>query len=627
MVSAVNLKVVLPLVFIGCAISAMGQSGNRQHRRDIELETPATDSWRPVPPLRSPGMYSAFGDSVAIQVNVDGSGQNIVGDAANEPSIVVDPNNPNRIAIGWRQFNSISSNFRQSGYGYSADGGATWTFPGVLENNVFRSDPVLVPDEAGNFIYNSLLQSFYDDTWKSTNGGQSYLRNASPVNTTGGDKQWMTIDRTNSTGRGFMYQIWSTAGNNWGGRQFSRSTDGGLNWMNPINMPNQPIWGVPDYDANGNVFVAGSDGGSNFYLLRSSNAKNSAVTPTFDQNVAVNLGGSMGFSVTVNPDGLAGQVWMAVDRSTGPNRGNIYMLSSLRVNATNPCDIRFARSTNGGTSFQSAIRINKDAQNQTRWHWFGCLSLAPNGRIDVTWLDTRADSTNNTSQLYRSYSLDGGVTWSADEPLTNSFNEHLGYPQQNKIGDYLTTVSDNTGCDIAFSATFNGEQDIYFMRVAAPNPSYSIIPDVFTVNQGVQSGGNLASLAQHDANRLLVQADELDPAPQVTVEGTSPYGTVSEINFQNWSSASRTDMVEKVELWNWTLNAGVGGWDPSASWARTTTIADTLFTHTISAGATVYVSPSTKKVRTRLTQTPLTDRSDFDGWGLRLDQTVWSITP
>ncbi len=31
----------------------------------------------------------------------------------------IDPNNPNRIAIGWRQFDSTNSNFRQGGYAFS----------------------------------------------------------------------------------------------------------------------------------------------------------------------------------------------------------------------------------------------------------------------------------------------------------------------------------------------------------------------------------------------------------------------------------------------------------------------------------------------------------------------------
>src|SRR5262245_16867664 len=54
----------------------------------------------------SPGLVSRFGSYTSYQVNVDGNGNNIVGDAANEPSICVDPTNGSRMSIGWRQFDS-----------------------------------------------------------------------------------------------------------------------------------------------------------------------------------------------------------------------------------------------------------------------------------------------------------------------------------------------------------------------------------------------------------------------------------------------------------------------------------------------------------------------------------------
>ena len=40
------------------------------------------------------------------------------------------------MVVGWRQFDSVSSNFRQAGYGYTGDGGSTWTFPGVFDSGV-----------------------------------------------------------------------------------------------------------------------------------------------------------------------------------------------------------------------------------------------------------------------------------------------------------------------------------------------------------------------------------------------------------------------------------------------------------------------------------------------------------
>ena len=169
----------------------------------------------------SPASVLPFGPYTSYQVNVDANGNNRVGDAANEPSICVDRNNPNRMSIGWRQFDSVASNFREAGFAYTTNRGTRWFAPGVLENNVFRSDPVLNSDAAGRFFYLSLLQNFFDDLWRSITGGQSWMRVA-PAD--GGDKQWFTIDNTNSSGRGFQYQYWSTDGNNFGGRQFIRST-------------------------------------------------------------------------------------------------------------------------------------------------------------------------------------------------------------------------------------------------------------------------------------------------------------------------------------------------------------------------------------------------------------------
>src|SRR5438067_3189066 len=98
---------------------------------------------------RTTTVSTPYGKS--YQVNVNAAGQNIGGDAANEPSLCIDPSNPNRIAVGWRQFDSTNSNFRQSGVAYTANSGLSWTFPGNLEAGTFRSDPVLAADANGVF--------------------------------------------------------------------------------------------------------------------------------------------------------------------------------------------------------------------------------------------------------------------------------------------------------------------------------------------------------------------------------------------------------------------------------------------------------------------------------------------
>ena len=155
-----------------------------------------------------------------------------------------------------------------------------------------------------------------------------------------------------------------------------------------------------------------------------------------------------------------------MDRSGAATNNNIYMLASVQpTGASNGTDVMFVRSTNGGQSFSAPHRINDDPINHNKWHWFGTFSVAPNGRIDSVWLDTRNAANNTDSQLFYSYSSDGGKTWSPNVAVSNSFNPFLGYPNQNKMGDYITIVSDNTGGNVAYAATFNGEEDVYYLRV------------------------------------------------------------------------------------------------------------------------------------------------------------------
>src|SRR5213078_2727142 len=303
------------------------------------------------------------------------------------------------------------------GWGYTSDGGIHWTFPGGLENGVFRSDPVTNTDEIGQFFYLSLqsdqAQSFFcDDLWRSLNGGQTWTLLSGERGGGGGDKEWFTIDKTNGPGHGFQYQADDGINCSGGGVEFQRSTNGGVTWQTPINIPNGPVYGTLDVATNGNLFVGGWFSGTTFYCERSSNAQIGTQTPTFDQVTPVNMGGSIG-SGGINPAGLDGQLFLAIDRSGTATNNNIYMLASVVPPGRSTTDVMFARSTDGGASFAANVAVS------------------------------------------------------------DAFNPFEGYPNQSKIGDYITIVSDNTGGNVAYSATFNfnptrgqHEEDVYYVRVA-----------------------------------------------------------------------------------------------------------------------------------------------------------------
>ncbi|TMQ73086.1 MAG: T9SS type A sorting domain-containing protein [Candidatus Eisenbacteria bacterium] len=93
------------------------------------------------------------------------------------------------------------------------------------------------------------------------------------------------------------------------------------------------------------------------------------------------------------------------------------------------------------------------------------MSVSPNGRIDAVWNDTRGSTDSTKSALDYSYSVDGGVTWSANEQASPKWDSTIGWPRQNKIGDYYHMISRNDGTDLAWAATFNGEEDVYFLRI------------------------------------------------------------------------------------------------------------------------------------------------------------------
>src|SRR5438132_7167621 len=237
-------------------------------------------------------------------------------------------------------------------------------------------------------------------------------------------------------------------------------------------IPNSTIYVTLDVDTNGNVFVGGWGGGATFYCVRSSNAQIGNQTPTFDQVTTVNLGGSLVYPGAINPGGLAGQPFLAIDRSGGSTNNNIYMLASVRPSGRTTTDVMFVRSTDGGLTFSVPQKVNDDPVNPSKWHWFGTFSVAPNGRLDAVWYDTRNAANNTDSQLFYSFSTDAGVTWSANVAVSNAFNPFEGYPNQDKIGDYITIVFDETGGNVAYSATFNfnpsrgqHEDEVYYVRV------------------------------------------------------------------------------------------------------------------------------------------------------------------
>ena len=132
----------------------------------------------------------------------------------------------------------------------------------------------------------------------------------------------------------------------------------------------------------------------------------------------------------------------AVDISTGPNSGNIYVvwanIGTPGVNVGSDIDGYLVRSTNGGTSWSSPVKINQDPAGLGKQHYFQWVTCDPvTGLLCVIFYDDR--NVGSTScETFVSTSNDAGATWTdfkvSDVSFTPSPIPGLasGY-----FGDYL----------------------------------------------------------------------------------------------------------------------------------------------------------------------------------------------
>jgi len=471
-------------------------ASNRKAEDAYPHETPATLKWQRPETLPATRQTGASVDSgcgfverdgyVSVQVNVDLLGRNILGDAANEPSIAIDPTDPRKMAIGWRQFDSVDSDFRQAGVGFSHDGGNTWTFQGSLTPGVFGSDPVLDADAYGNFYYLSI--NFEEiRLFKSVDGAISWGK---PIYTRDGfsDKPWMVIDKgLNSPGRSqvYVHDDWT-----W----FSYSTDGGHTFSELSEILTFPT--VLAVGPSGRVYF-NRHGGNSFGVARTSTHPGDSVGFDFEQ-----FFGPPMFLTMPSGQGAGGvnaHVWLAVDCSNSPTKGNVYefTVASIRELDDGPSDqVVFGRSTDGGESWSQYVRVNDDPRDSPVRHeiyrWFPTMSVAPNGRIDVIWNDGRANPGPELTELFYAFSTDAGETWSSNVAVSPVFGSFVGLPNgSKKLGDYYHMRSDNLGVNVAYAATFNGEQDIWFLRIGPHDCNANEIPDTTDIERGTSRDRNL----------------------------------------------------------------------------------------------------------------------------------------
>jgi hypothetical protein len=104
---------------------------------------------------------------------------------------------------------------------------------------------------------------------------------------------------------------------------------------------------------------------------------------------------------------------------------NIYVTWTQNLNTRFAGYIWFARSINGGKSFEKPYIVHQDRAEIT--HAFNAVNIAPNGKITVTWIDKRdalnakkAGKKYDGAAIYYAISTDAGKTFAPEQKLADS---------------------------------------------------------------------------------------------------------------------------------------------------------------------------------------------------------------
>lgn len=83
-------------------------------------------------------------------------------------------------------------------------------------------------------------------------------------------------------------------------------------------------------------------------------------------------------------------------------------------------DVFWARSTDGGRSWQRSRRLNDDREANGADQYLPRLGVSPDGRLDAIFYDRRNDPNNVFTHVYYAFSTDGGRNFAPNRKLTTA---------------------------------------------------------------------------------------------------------------------------------------------------------------------------------------------------------------
>src|SRR5215471_2738928 len=423
-----------------------------------------------------PSAYPAFSRVVqklmapltygAADVNLVTGTETFPNTTQSETFTTANPDNPDQVCVAFNDSRGANfSNF--SGISCSTDGGTTFTrlttAGGRSPFDLTFGDPVVLYNKPTGTWFTVWL----DGNGSCTLGGFKSTNPIDPtswgthfcVHTSGSDDResgWAD-NNPSSPHFGNMYVSWNDFGIGAGALVVSRSTDNGTTWSSEITVANlstfiRDVQITGDF-TNGDVYIAGMDeGGGGFphndtnYFFKSTDGGATWTntygpgTPSFPGPGVVACSVNPYFTCMFPDNGgyFRHEGW----GEPAVFNGIVSYVYDQHGTGSDPADVYYIRSTDGGFTFSTPLKMNTDSTSRPNWQ--PNLSVSQAGTLFSVWYDAREGTSctegNASVPCYRMWarkSNDNGVTWLPDDMFSDVVSPLPGQPDPGIVDCYV----------------------------------------------------------------------------------------------------------------------------------------------------------------------------------------------
>ena len=350
----------------------------------------------------------------------------------NEPSIAVNPNNPDQVVTA----------FQPAAIAYSADGGKTFAMAGLPPVEGWRGggDVSVAFDNKGSVYlatlhFDKLGSASY---WahgagrngifvrRSVDGGKTWDKDAATVKAFLGNEaniEWEDMPRVFADARshsayaGNVYVGWIEWQLDQSIILFARSRDGGKTFAEPIRISTHA--GLPRDDngglvgfvgvvgADGSIYAVWNDGNTITFTQSHDGGETFAPSRAVMDVAPPYFGGAGGIPGVSRAMGFP---QIGVDAREGKRGGTLYLAWSDYHNGD--VDVFCASSTDDGRTWSKPVRVNTDPIHDGIDQFFQWMAVDPvTGEVYVQFYDRRDDPANRKTGFTLARSTDGGKTF------------------------------------------------------------------------------------------------------------------------------------------------------------------------------------------------------------------------